>query len=233
MLFFFVCFIKSWDYVLSVVGTQGSLACDPRKTQQAGVMMPPVTLPVLFRKYQSPPTQSPRSPIDANVPLVARRISRMLFENLAPSNRWDLVRKHRSGIWLRKVQVTGTTAPPKRPFYRSVSQNVSAKTLVCFFFFCFTHLFIHRHPQMIGVCGVRWSFKINCFFTKQRKENKRINTKALLVASSRDYTTESTLVFQGRSYCSLAFQQQLLQCSYYQWWVFRELERGTWFCKVD
>lgn len=42
-----------------------------------------LALPVLFRKYQSPPTQSPRSPVDANVPLVACRIWGMLFEILS------------------------------------------------------------------------------------------------------------------------------------------------------
>lgn len=68
---------------LSTVCTQGDMACDQRKTQQAGVMMQPVTawLSLFYlEKYQSPPTQSPCSPVDANVPPVACRIWGMLFE---------------------------------------------------------------------------------------------------------------------------------------------------------
>lgn len=42
-----------------------------------------LAFPVLFRKYQSPPTQSPCSPVDANVPPVACRIWGMLFEILS------------------------------------------------------------------------------------------------------------------------------------------------------
>ncbi len=46
-----------------------------------------LALPVLFRKYQSPPTQSLHNPFDANVPPVACRIWGMLFEIVVPVHR--------------------------------------------------------------------------------------------------------------------------------------------------
>ena len=71
---------------LSSVCMQGDLPCDPWKTQQGwrnDAASDCLAAPVLFRKYQSPPTQSPRSSIDANVPPVACRIWGMLFESLS------------------------------------------------------------------------------------------------------------------------------------------------------
>lgn len=59
------CFYRSWDYVCPVcVCTQGDLACDLGKTQQAGAMMQPVTAWLsLFclEKNHPPPTQSPKA----------------------------------------------------------------------------------------------------------------------------------------------------------------------------
>lgn len=46
-----------------------------------------LAFPVLFRKYQSPPTQFLHSPFDANVPPVACRIWGMLFEIVVPVHR--------------------------------------------------------------------------------------------------------------------------------------------------
>lgn len=87
-MFFF--FYRSWDYVSPECVYAGRLGMWPGEDATSwrnDASSDCLALPDLFRKYQSPPTQSLCSPVDANVPPVACRIWGMLFEIVVPVHR--------------------------------------------------------------------------------------------------------------------------------------------------